>query len=184
MSMGLHHISQQQQQPLHHTLQQPQQHDMSQQHQQPHLHALHKPERQQSVRSHLSKTDELLFQHVQGVKLAAQQRPQPRVTGNPFADPEDMSEHDDDDDSHHPAVSAAQPDPGENQLDSQLPASAPLHSHDAPGQQQPVIYTDFVGKSAWDAISVPAPPAAMSNEGSEVGRYSSKLFTLHHCPVP
>lgn len=142
---------------------------MSQQHQQPHVHAMHHP---QSVLSQLSETNELLLEHVQGVRQAAQQRPPPRVTGNPFADPEEGSTYDDDDDSHHPASVAAQQEPANDKLSSNFPVSALPHTYNVPGQQQSFSYPEFEAESAWDASSVAAAPVATSNEESQVWRLS------------
>lgn len=138
----------------------------SQQHQQPPVHAMHHP---QSVHSQLSETNELLLEHVQGVRQAAQQRPPPCMTGNPFADPEEGSAYDDDDvDSHHPASMAAQQEPASNKLSSISPVSALPHTYSVSGQQQPSSYPKFEAESAWDASSVAAAPVANGNEGTQV----------------
>ena len=149
---------------------------MSQQHQLPHAHAMHRPERHHSVRSQLSETNELLFEHAQGVRQAAQQRPQPRVTGNPFADPEEGSDHDDD--SHSAASATAQQEP----KDSHSPATAPLHACNVSEHQQPSSCRQFGAESAWDAISAAAAPLPHSSEGSQVRCLSpSKSFGFTLC---
>ena len=149
----------------------------SQQHQPPHVHAMHHPERHHSVRTQLSETNELLFEHVQGVRQAAQQRPPPRVTGNPFADPEEDLDHDDD--SHTPAPVAAQ----QESEDRHSPVAAPLHSRNVAEQQQPLDCTEFGAESAWDAISPAAAPVPNSNEGRQVWRLSpSSNSSFITCP--
>lgn len=141
---------------------------MPQQHQQPHVHAMHHP---QSIRSQLSETNELLLERVQGVRQAAQQRPPPRVTGNPFADPEEGSTYDDDD-TYHPASVAAQQEPANDKLSSIAPVSALPHTFNVSGQQQAFSYPEFEAESAWDASSVVAAPVTSSNEGTQVRRLS------------
>ena len=140
---------------------------MSQQHQPPHVHAMHLPETHQSVHSQLSDTNELVFEHVLGVRQAALQKPPPRVrTGNPFADSEE--DLDRDDDSHHPVSVAAQQD----LEDSHSPVAAPLHTRNIPEQQQPLNHTEFGTESAWDAISGAAVPVPNSSGGRQVRRLS------------
>ena len=153
-------------------------HKSQQQQQQPPVHALHHPH---SVCSQLSETNELLLEHVQGIRQAAQQRPPPHVTGNPFADPEAGSTYDDDDCSHHPASVAAQQEPANDKLSSNCPVSALPHAYNVSEQQQPFSYPEFQAESAWDASSVAAAPAANSNEGTQVRRlsHSSKIRLRH-----
>lgn len=149
----------------------------SQQHQPPHVHAMHHPERHHSVRSQLSETNELVFEHVQGVRQAAQQQPPPRVTGNPFADPEEDSDHDDE--SQNPACVAAQQE-SEN---THSPVAGPLHSRTVAEQQQPLDYTESGAESAWGAVSAAPAPVPNSNGGRQVSRLfpcSNAKFTI--CP--
>lgn len=148
-------------------------HHMVQQHQQPLLDAIQKPDRQQSVRSQLSETNELVLEHFQGVRQAAAQRPLPRVTGNPFADPEDC---DPDGNSHLSAPVAAQHEPEDTMLCSQLLTSHPCYRHEASVEPQPFAYTDVGTESAWDAVSA----SANTNESSQVRRLCSKQFCLSH----
>lgn len=139
---------------------------MSQQPQPPHVHAMHHPERHHSILSQLSDTNELLFEHVQGSRQGALHKPPPRVTGNPFADPEEGL--DQVDDSHHPASVAAQ----QELEDTHSPVAAPLHTHNLPEPQQPLSYTEFGSESAWDATSAVAVPVPNSNGGRQVRRLS------------
>lgn len=153
-------------------------HMLQQQHQQLHLDAIHKPEREQSVRSQLSETNELLLEQVQGVRRMAGQRPPPRVTGNPFADPEEI--HDLVEDSQLSAPMAAQHELEDSTLSTQFPMSSPSYTHEASREAQAFAHTDVEAVSAWDALSAPAAPSANNHYESRVQLHSSE----HYLPAP
>ena len=133
-------------------------------------HAVHKLARPQSVRSQLSETNDLLLEHVQGARQAVKQRPPPRVTGNPFADPEQSPSIDPE---NHPAPAASQQDPFTDMehSDSHAPAGLPQLSY--ADQQQSYQFANLGGESAWDAVSAPTASADTSS-AQEVRRLFSR----------
>ena len=134
---------------------------------QPQKLVVQKPQTAQSVHSQLSETNDLLLERVHSAKQAARQRPARRVTGNPFADPEQFS--DDNAESSGFDTAAAQEAALQDGDDTHVHTSAQPQMQVGTLPQQPCQQTALGTMSAWDAISNSAR-AADSNSIAEEAR--------------
>ena len=132
-----------------------------------------KPEKAQSAHNQLSETNDLLLERINSTKQAAKQRPAPRVTGNPFADPEEFP--DDSAERNCIDVAAAQQPALQDGHDNHVHTSAQPQMQDDTVQQQPYQQMNFGAESAWDAISASALAADNTSIAEEVGPLCCQL---------